>query len=185
MPQTVNSKPTNPKEAIGDTKLPLHLWPSTATAYGCLGFLEGALKYGKQNFRSMGVRASTYLSAAKRHLDAWDEGEDVTPDTGIPHLANAIACVAILIEAVVAENLNDDRSYKTNYRKMVDELTPHVARLKEMFKGYNPKHFSIKDNVKQEPPLKYLLDKFFVMDRLNEKADTTSIVYEHKETTDE
>ena len=36
-----DGKPTNPKDAIGSDKLPLHLWPSTATALGCLGLLDG------------------------------------------------------------------------------------------------------------------------------------------------
>lgn len=29
-------KPTNPKDLIGSGKLPLHLWPTTATAMGCI-----------------------------------------------------------------------------------------------------------------------------------------------------
>ena len=47
-------KETNPKDAIGSQKLPLHLWPTTATAMGCLGLLDGALKYGRANWRVSG-----------------------------------------------------------------------------------------------------------------------------------
>ena len=47
-------KPSNPKDMIGSNKLPLHLWPNTATAMGSLGFLNGALKYGRANFREIG-----------------------------------------------------------------------------------------------------------------------------------
>lgn len=138
-------KPTNPKDLIGSGKLPLHLWPTTATALGCLGLLDGMLKYGRSNFRAVGVRASIYVDAAKRHLDAWFEGEDNDPDSGLPHFAHALACVAILIEAVAAKNLTDDRMYPTEYREFVNALTPHVARLKELHAEKNPKHFTIAD----------------------------------------
>ena len=50
------TKPTNPKDAVGSDKLPLHLWPTTATVVGALGLLDGALKYGRSNFRAVGVR---------------------------------------------------------------------------------------------------------------------------------
>jgi hypothetical protein len=143
---THGSKPTNPKDAIGADKLPLHLWPSTATAAGCIGLLEGALKYGRSNWREAGIRPSIYIDACKRHLDAWFEGEEFAPDTGSPHLGNAIACLAILIDAQAAGKMNDDRQYRgAGYRKTVDELTPHVARLKALFRDKSPKHWTIKD----------------------------------------
>lgn len=140
-------KPTNPKDAIGCDKLPLHLWPTTATAMGCLGLLEGALKYGRNNFRESGVRTSIYIDACKRHLDAYMEGEDHAPDSGTPHLANALACLAIIVDAQAAGKLNDDRNYNgSGYRKLVDNLTPHVRRLKDLFADKNPKHYTIEDN---------------------------------------
>lgn len=138
-------KDTNPKEFFGDLKLPLALWPTTASAMGCLGLLEGALKYGARNYRAMGVKASTYISACKRHLDSWFEGEELAPDSGIPHLANALACIAIIVDARAANMLNDDRPFPIEYRKFIDELTPFVKRLKELHKDKNPKHWTIKD----------------------------------------
>lgn len=143
---TMNEKPTNPKDLIGITKLPLHLWPTTATAMGSIGLLEGAVKYGRMNWRAAGVRASIYVDACKRHLDAWFEGEDVAPDSGVPHLANALACLAILVDAKASGKLVDDRAYAgEGYRKLVEELTPHVERLKELHKDKNPKHWTIGD----------------------------------------
>lgn len=141
------TKPTNPKDLIGTDKLPIHLWPTTATAYGCLGMLDGALKYGRSNYRAVGVRASIYVDAAKRHLDAWFEGEDDDPDSGLPHLAHALSCMAILVEASVKQNLNDDRMYPTRYRAMMAELTPHVRRLREKHAGLpQPFHYTIDDD---------------------------------------
>lgn len=141
------SKPTNPKDLIGCDKLPLHLWPETATLMGCLGLLDGMLKYGRSNWRESGVRASIYVDACKRHLNAWFEGEDFDPDSGLPHLAHALACLAILVDADANEKLVDDRMYAETpgYRELVTRLTPHVARLKQLHSGKNPKHFTTQD----------------------------------------
>jgi hypothetical protein len=137
----------NPKDAIGSQKLPLHLWPTTATAMGCIGCLEGVGKYGRTNWRKAGVRASIYVDACKRHLDAWFEGEEVAPDSGVPHLANALACLAIIVDAQAAGKLIDDRAFNGGgYRRLVEALTPHVARLKEMHADKNPKHYTIADS---------------------------------------
>lgn len=140
-------KASNPKDIIGSDKLPLHLWPNTASALGCLAMLEGALKYGRTNFRAVGVRSSIYVDACKRHLDAWFEGEEVSPDTKVPHLSSAIACIAIIIDAKTNGVLDDDRAFtdEGSYRKLVEEITPHVKRLKEMFRDRTPKHFTKKD----------------------------------------
>ena len=140
-------KQSNPKDAIGSDKLPIHLWPTTATIMGSIGLLDGMLKYGRSNFRGIGVRASIYVDACQRHLNAWFEGEDCDPDSGVPHLAHALACLAILVDAQAAGKLNDDRMVEGGYRKLVTELTPHVARLKKMHDGKDPYHYTVKDNV--------------------------------------
>jgi HPt (histidine-containing phosphotransfer) domain-containing protein len=141
-------KTVNPKDVVGSTKLPLHLWPSTATALGCLGMLDGALKYGRNNFREAEITASTYIDATARHLNAWMEGEEVDPDSGVPHLAHALATIAIIVDARVAGRLNDDRNMKLEneyYRRWIDNLTTHVSRLKEKHKSKSPRHYTIKD----------------------------------------
>lgn len=140
-------KNSNPKDAVGSSKLPLHLWPTTATIMGSVGLLDGMLKYGRSNFRGIGVRASIYVDACQRHINAWFEGEETDPDSGVPHLAHALACLAILVDAQAADKLNDDRMVEGGYRKLVTELTPHVTRLKLMYEGKDPHHYTIKDNV--------------------------------------
>lgn len=143
---------TNPKDAIGAAKLPLHLWPAEATAMGCLGMLEGAEKYGRNNYvAGTGIEASNYVAAAKRHLDAWFAGEEDAHDTGTPHLGNALATIAIIVKAQANGKLIDDRDYAptSGYRALVERLTPHVARIKNMFKDKKPRHFTINDNDKQ------------------------------------
>lgn len=140
-----DSKPTNPKDLIGSGKLPLHLWPATATAMGCVGLAEGMLKYGRSNWRVAGARASIYVDACLRHLFAYFEGEDVAPDSGVPHLANALACLAILVDAEAAGKLTDDRQVPGGYRALVETLTPHVERLKALHADKAPKHYTIAD----------------------------------------
>lgn len=140
-----NLKNTNPKDAIGCHKLPMHLWPTTATALGCLALLDGALKYGRANWRASGVRASIYVDAASRHLNAWFEGESVDPDSGIPHLGHALACMAILVDADAAGLLVDDRQVPGGYRPLIEKLTPHVQRLQALHADRAPKHFTISD----------------------------------------
>lgn len=139
------TKDTNPKDAVGSTKLPLHLVPSLTVAYAAVAHLNGALKYGKANWREAGVRASIYIDAAMRHLAAWAEGEEDDPDDGVPHLAAVLACVGIILDARAAGKLTDDRSLENpGFREEVAKLTKHVGRLKKLHKKYNPKHFTIR-----------------------------------------
>ena len=137
----------NPKDLVGSDKLPLHLWPETATAVGCLGFLDGAGKYGRANWREFGVSASVYVAACKRHLNAWFEGEDCAPDSGVPHLSHALACLAIIVDAEAAGKLIDDRNFEgAGYLSLLERLTPHVKRLREKHADKSPHHYTIKDN---------------------------------------
>lgn len=99
----------NPKQAQGDKKVPMCLFPDTAVIEGARAFDDGAQKYGPYNWREIGVVASTYNSAAKRHLAQWFNGEDVDPVSGVSHLGHALACVALLIDSIAARKLNDDR----------------------------------------------------------------------------
>ena len=138
-------KNTNPKDAIGCNKIPMHLFPETATILGALALLDGMLKYGRSNWREAGVRASIYYDATKRHLNAWFEGEDTDPDSGLPHLGHAVACIALLIDATASDKLKDDRMYPGGYRKLINEMTPHVKRLKELHKDKDPHHWTIAD----------------------------------------
>lgn len=144
------AKDTNPKDSIGASKLPLHLWPQTATALGSLGLLEGALKYGRGNWRNSGVRASIYYDACSRHLAAWFNGQEISEDSRVPHLANALACLAIIVDAEANGKLIDDRNHtpdkEVNYATYVKQLTPFVEQLKELFKDKSPKHWTIADD---------------------------------------
>jgi hypothetical protein len=141
-------KDSNPKDAIGDTKLPMHLVSGIVKCYQAIAHFLGNVKYGAWNYRAKGARASVYRAALDRHMDAWWEGEDIDPTDGTPHLANALACINILIEASEAGKLEDDRPPSSNYREVVERLTPLVAKLKAQYKDRNPVHYTIKDTKK-------------------------------------
>jgi hypothetical protein len=112
---------------------------------GCISMLNGMLKYGRSNFRAMGIRASIYYDACCRHLDAWFEGEEYDPEDNVPHLGAALACLAIITDARAAGKMVDDRCVEGGYRKLRDELTPLVKQLKEHHANREPKHYTIAD----------------------------------------
>ena len=66
-------------------------------------------KYGRHNYRRIGVRASVYYDAALRHLMAFWEGEDIDPDSGLPHIVKAIATMVVLRDGQINELWEDDR----------------------------------------------------------------------------
>ncbi|CAJ9766630.1 Uncharacterised protein [Burkholderia pseudomallei] len=136
-------KNSNPKESIGSSKIPMHLWPHTATVMGALGLQDGALKYGRGNYRASPVRASIYYDAAIRHLFGWFSGRPCDPDSGLPDLAHALACLAIVVDADAAGTLIDARDYNSGYPKFIAEMTQHVKRLQEMHKDKMPRHYTI------------------------------------------
>lgn len=149
----MSTKPTNPKDVIGSGKLPLELVPDTATAYMALSFLEGALKYGRFNWRIAGVRASIYAAAMRRHLNKWWNGEDADPKTEVHHLASVMACCAIILDAKLVGKLTDDRPPRAAMGALIASLEATAARLRETFAEHNPKQYTIADSASltQEP----------------------------------
>jgi len=105
-------KDTNPKDAVGIKKVPASVLPRNVIADVALGMMEGARKYGRHNYRAIGVRASVYFDATNRHLDAWWEGEDIDPDSGLSHITKAISSLVVLRDAMMNEKMTDDRPPK-------------------------------------------------------------------------
>jgi Domain of unknown function (DUF5664) len=133
-----NMKPTNPKDAVGIRK------PRFYSGMSChvrrlvsIGMMEGAMKYGRHNYRGAGVRASVYYDATNEHLDDWYEGEDIDPDSKLNHVIKAICSLYVLADAIVTGNLVDDRPPRTKkVRDIVNENQPIVD---ELFRKYpNP-----------------------------------------------
>ncbi len=133
-------KDTNPKDAAATTRLDLSLFPASARAYGALAMVEGDLKYGGYNYREAGVMASVYYAAASRHLDKWFNGEWEDPLTRVPHLASALACIAILIDGYTQGNVNDDRPPRQDIGALFAKMEPLVAHLQWVFPRRVPRH---------------------------------------------
>lgn len=100
---------TNPKDLIGLTKVALRLVPSALEVFAAFVYKLGAAKYGAFNWRKNNVRRTVYLEAAMRHLKAVMDGEDTDPESGAPHEAHVVACMGIILDALVTGNLIDDR----------------------------------------------------------------------------
>jgi len=99
----------NPKTPYGERKPKISSTPVRAIREMGEVFELGAKKYGRYNWRIHQVAATVYYDAAWRHLTAWFEGEDIDPESGVSHLAHAMACMAILLDAGHEGNLTDNR----------------------------------------------------------------------------
>lgn len=124
-----NKKPSNPKDRVGILKVCLSVVPFPVLWEIGLAMLEGALKYGRHNYRVIGVRASVYFDAAvARHMAAWWEGEDIDPDSGLHHITKAIASLVVLRDAMIRGNWVDDRPPKID-PKLINKMNSKVKDL--------------------------------------------------------
>jgi hypothetical protein len=142
----------NPKRAFGLRKVLMSVVPWAVIAELAIAMLEGALKYGRHNYRCVGsIRASDYYDAGRRHMDRWWEGEDYDPDilakTGlkVSHIVKAIASLVVLRDAMICGTFEDDRppatpaGFYTELDKMsavmMDSVKEPVAPLTEAGRG--------------------------------------------------
>lgn len=145
------NKPTNPKDAVGVRKPPLSPVPAPVLGEIGVALLEGAMKYGRHNYRETGVRASVYYDAAWRHLSAWWEGEDTDPESGLPHLTKAMSSLVVLRDAQMGDMMSDDRpppriGWQSDLQGALDALIkrhpepkpPVVARKTQNLATQNP-----------------------------------------------
>lgn len=134
-----NLKPTNPKDAVGIRKPRFYSGMSAhVRRLVSIGMMEGAMKYGRHNYRPAAVRASVYYDATNEHLDDWWEGEDIDPDSKLNHVIKAICSLTVLADAIITGNLIDDRPPRTvNVRDIIKQHQPLVDSLFERYP--NPK----------------------------------------------
>ena len=104
----------NKKEALRLSKVSLQYVSPIALTHLALAMHEPAVtRYAPFNFRT-GVKASDYYGATLRHMTAFFSGEDRDPETGVMHLAYAMANCSILIDAFEMGYLEDDRPFCTD-----------------------------------------------------------------------
>ena len=134
-------KPSNPKDLAALTKAPLHLWPMTATALGASALYDGMRKYGYYNWRVDKVSIMTYVAALQRHMFRYIEGEERDPDSGLPHLAHMLACLAILADAEASGKLTDDRPAPgPDAAEVLGDVDESVKSLAERHRDRHPVH---------------------------------------------
>jgi len=154
-------KESNPKDAIGSRKVAFSTVPAPVIAEIGLAMIEGACKYGRHNYRVIGVRSSVYYDAALRHLTAWWEGEDVDRASGLSHITKALSSLTVLRDAMINNKLADDRpppvplgwieGYNREAERIIDAAPRHVPPYTKgnaapgCTQGQNPNHSQIRD----------------------------------------
>lgn len=89
-------------------KLPMHLM-SVPAMHDVARVLEfGQKKYEPRNWEK-GMAWSRVYAALLRHLTAWWNGEDIDPESGLPHLAHVATCAMFLQQYEKYNPEYDDR----------------------------------------------------------------------------
>jgi hypothetical protein len=114
---------TNPKDKLGMQKVSLTKVSPASMIYEALAMMDGAKKYDPYNWRENKVILSIYLDAAMRHIFAFWDGEELAPDSQVPHLGHAKACLGVVIDALETGNLVDDRPKPGATAKLLEKYT--------------------------------------------------------------
>jgi hypothetical protein len=139
----IGEKASNPKDIVGVRKAPMSTVSGAVLAELGVAMLEGASKYGRHNYRAVGVRASVYYDATMRHMIGWWEGQDIDPNSGMSHVIKAIASLVVLRDAMIQGKLTDDRAPRSN--AFYDDLNIKAAAIIDKYADKNPKHYTIED----------------------------------------
>ena len=94
-----------------DGKPPLSLLSTKALVGVARVMAFGAKKYSTHGWRDNAGEWSRMLSAAMRHITAFNDGEDFDPETGESHIDHAMCCLMFLSEYQKA-GLGDDDRYR-------------------------------------------------------------------------
>jgi hypothetical protein len=127
------SKDTNPKDALGIAKTPMHCVSARVLMELGLAMMEGGRKYGTHNYRAMGVRGSVYYDATMRHMMAWWEGQDTDPDSGVSHIVKAIAGLVVMRDSMLMQNFEDDRPIRLPDQLNIDDLNEQAKAIIEKY----------------------------------------------------
>lgn len=90
-------------------KIRLDLMPIRALEEVGKVFTFGVKKYGERNWEK-GMNWGRLFGASLRHLFAFWRGEEIDPETGLPHLAQATWNTLCLLEYFLTGKGEDDRS---------------------------------------------------------------------------
>lgn len=93
---------TDPKVSACAGKLRYHCTPAEVEEPLAAAMAYGAAKYGLLSWRNSvdlsDARKRIYYDAARRHMAEWHKGNPTDPESGLPHLAHAMASLGILMD---------------------------------------------------------------------------------------
>lgn len=121
----------NPKDKMGAKKPNLSVLPFAPLLEVVPALYEGRRKYGPWNWRAEKVSETIYADAAIRHLMFFIAGEDIDPESGVHHIAKAIAGLLVVRDAQLHGCSIDDR--------MVDQNL-NLRGIMEMLAGVNERY---------------------------------------------
>lgn len=93
----------------------IHLVPPEAIIEAAKVFGFGAEKYGENNWRHdiNKFPVSRHYSSIQRHLLAYISGEDIDPESGLPHVSHALTQMMILcMTTLESDPIDTDDRFK-------------------------------------------------------------------------
>lgn len=114
---------TNPKAAFGRAKPGISCIPPIALIYEGEVMKRGAEKYGPFNWQDTTVDIVTYYDALMRHAFLYYTGQNIDPESGLPHMAHIRACAGILLDAKESNKLFDNRPVTSSVEFLIEGLT--------------------------------------------------------------
>lgn len=135
-----SEKPSNPKDVCGIRKAPMSTVSAAVMAEVGVAMLEGAAKYGRHNYRAVGVRSSVYYDATMRHLMDWWEGVDIDSESGMHHITKAITSLVVLRDAMIQGMATDDRPPRST--EFYTHLNQLAGEILDRHSDKDPHHFT-------------------------------------------
>lgn len=108
------------RESIG-TKIDTDLVPFELIVAAAVGLGLGEHKYAARNFEK-GLSYRSLINSLERHCKSLKDGEEIDPDTGIPHYMLIASSTAMLVHNVMQGVVIDDRAPPKTPRLDVAEL---------------------------------------------------------------
>jgi hypothetical protein len=93
---------------FNDSKPDFFLIPAVTLADEARVWSHGKAKYAAWNW-AKGMPWSVPYACAMRHLAAWQQGEDIDPESGLPHIAHAMCNLRMLTLFATTYPEGDDR----------------------------------------------------------------------------
>lgn len=81
----------------------------------------GAKKYAAHNWRK-GIQFSRLLASVQRHILAFQDGEDLDPETGLSHLFHASCGLMFLSDLAVRKPEMDDRYNEARDKEIAKKI---------------------------------------------------------------